>query len=175
VPQAVASAYRPLRLSGLDSRFSLINARAETLDQKPAYRGPFRYRRCLIPSEGFYEWKPEQGAKQPYLIRMRSGQTFALAGLWDHRQYPNGLELATCTIIGAEASSVITRSTAACRWCCPPEVWDTWLDPHQQDIRALRSFLVPCAPEPMDAFSVSRAVNNTRSDEPSLIEPLVGV
>jgi putative SOS response-associated peptidase YedK len=164
----------PLRLSGLDTRFSLINARAETLDQKPAYRGPFRYRRCLIPTEGFYEWKPAQGGKQPYLIRMRSGAPFALAGLWDHWQDPNGSELETCTIIVTQANALIAPIHDRMPVVLPPEVWDIWLDPHQQDIRALRSILVPCASEPMEAFPVSRAVNNTRNDEPSLIEPLVG-
>jgi putative SOS response-associated peptidase YedK len=157
---------------GPDSRFSLINARVETVAEKPAYRGPFRYRRCLIPTEGFYEWKPAQGGKQPYLIRMRSGAPFALAGLWDHWQDPNGSELETCTIIVTEANSVITPIHDRMPVILPPEVWDTWLDPHQQDSRALRSLLVACDPEPMEAFPVSWAVNNTRNDEPSLIEPV---
>jgi putative SOS response-associated peptidase YedK len=161
----------PTWSKGPDSRFSLINARAETLDQKPAYRGPFRYRRCLIPTEGFYEWKPEQGGKRPYLIRMRSGAPFALAGLWDHWQDPNGSELETCTIIVTEANALITPIHDRMPVILLPEVWDTWLDPHQQDSRSLRSLLVPCASEPMEAFPVSRAVNNTRNDEPSLIEP----
>ncbi len=142
-----------------------------TLDQKPAYRGPFRYRRCLIPSEGFYECKPEQGGKQPYLIRMRSGQPFALAGLWDHWQYPNGSELATCTLIVTQANLLITPIHDRMPVVLSPEAWRTWLDPHQQDTRSLQSLLPPCDPALMDAFPVSRAVNNTRNDEPSLVEP----
>jgi len=133
----------PTWSKGPDSRFSLINARAETVDQKPAYRGPFRYRRCLIPTEGFYEWKPERGGKQPYLIRMRSGRPFALAGLWDHWQDPNGSELETCTIIVTEANSVITPIHDRMPVVLPPEAWRTWLDPHQQDTRSLQSLLTP--------------------------------
>jgi len=157
---------------GPDQRFSMINARAETLDQKPAYRGPFRYRRCLIPTEGFYEWKSEQGGKQPYLIRLRSRRPFALAGLWDHWQDPNGSELETCTLIVTDANPLVAPIHDRMPVILPPAVWDTWLDPHQQDSRALRSLLVPFDPASLEAYPVSRAVNNTRIDEPSLIEPV---
>lgn len=163
----------PTWSKGPDHRFTMINARAETLDQKPAYRGPFRYRRCLIPTEGFYEWKPERGGKQPYLIRMRSGWPFALAGLWDHWQDPTGSELETCTLIVTEANALVAPIHERMPVILPSEAWDTWLDPHHQDTRFLRSLLIPCASEAMEAFPVSRAVNNTRYDDASLIEPLV--
>ncbi len=155
---------------GPDARFSMINARAETLDQKPAYRGPFRYRRCLIPTEGFYEWRPERGGKQPYLIRMRSGRPFALAGLWDQWQDPNGSALETCSIIVTDANPLVAPIHDRMPVILPPEIWDSWLDPHQQDTRALRSLLVPCDPSSMETYPVSRAVNNTRNDDSSLIE-----
>ncbi len=157
---------------GADARFSMINARAETVEQKPAYRGPFRYRRCLIPTEGFYEWRPEQGGKQPYLIRMRSGKPFALAGLWDHWQDPNGSELETCSILVTDANPLIAPIHDRMPVILPPEVRDRWLDPHQQDTRALRSLLIAYDPSSLEVYPVSRAVNNTRNDDPSLIEPV---
>jgi len=152
----------------------MINARAETVDQKPAYRGPFRYRRCLIPTEGFYEWKAEKGGKQPYLIRMRSGEPFALAGLWDHWQDPHGSELESCTVIVTDANALIAPVHDRMPVILPKEAWDVWLDPHTPDTAQLKALLRPFDPGLMAAHPVSRAVNNTRNDDPSLIEPLTG-
>jgi len=164
----------PAWSKGPDARFSMINARAETVDQKPAYRGPFRYRRCLIPTEGFYEWRAEKGGKQPYLIRMRSGDPFALAGLWDHWQDPHGSGLETCTVIVTDANALIAPLHDRMPVILPKEAWDVWLDPHTPDTAQLKALLRPFDSGLMAAHPVSRAVNNTRYDDPSLIEPLTG-
>jgi putative SOS response-associated peptidase YedK len=91
---------------GPGSRFSMINAKAETVHGKPAYRGPYRHRSCLVPTEAFYEWQAGASGKQPYAIRMKSREPFMLAGVWDQWLAPNGPPLETCSIIitGANAS-----------------------------------------------------------------------
>lgn len=81
---------------GPDARFSMINARAETVASKPAYRGPFRHRRCLVPANGFFEWKRGSSGKQPYFITLKSSEPFAFAGLWDHWTSPDGSEMESC-------------------------------------------------------------------------------
>jgi putative SOS response-associated peptidase YedK len=88
------------------SSYSLINARAETVAEKPAYRAPFRRRRCLIPANGFYEWKQKGGRKQPYHIRMKDGEPFAFAGLWE-RWEGDGQVIESCSIIATEANNVV--------------------------------------------------------------------
>lgn len=157
---------------GTAAGFALFNARAETVDQKPAFRGPFRYRRCLVPTEGFYEWKAAQEGKQPYLIRMPSGRPFALAGLWDHWQDPNGSPLESCTLLVTEANAWVAPIHDRMPVILPSEVWDLWLDPRQQDSRVLRPLLVPWNGCPLEAYPVSRAVNISRNEGPGLIAPL---
>jgi len=105
---------RPLRWGlvphwsrGPDSRYGMIDARAETVHRKPAYRDPFRSRRCLIPAEAFYEWKPGPGGKQPYAIRMQSRAPFAFAGLWDGWVAPDGTALESCTLIVTDANEML--------------------------------------------------------------------
>jgi putative SOS response-associated peptidase YedK len=157
---------------GPDSRFSMINARAETVIRKPAYRAPFRYRRCLIPTEGFYEWKPEKKYKQPYYIRLRSREPFALAGLWDHWQDAEGNEIESCTIIVTEANALVRTVHDRMPVILPPKRWDAWLDPRNQETADLASHLVPYDAEAMEAVAVSRAVGNPKNEGRSLIEPI---
>ena len=95
-----------------------------------------------------------------------------MAGLWDHWQDPNGSELETCSILVTDANPLIAPIHDRMPVILPPEVWDSWLDPRQQDARALRPLLVPCDAGSMEVYPVSHAVNNTRNDDPSLIEPV---
>ena len=97
----------PAWSKGPDSRFSMINARVETVAQKPAYRNAFRYRRCLLPADGFYEWRSAGGKKQPFVLRPSDGRPLALAGLWEHWQDADGNELASCTILVGEANAQV--------------------------------------------------------------------
>jgi len=98
----------------------LINARAESVNDKPAFRYPMRRRRCLVPADGFYEWKDEGGRKRPFCVRPRDGEPIAFAGLWETWIGPNGEELETAAIITTNASRTSRSCTIACRWSCRP-------------------------------------------------------
>ena len=110
----------------------LINARAETVAEKPAFRGAFRRRRALVPADGFYEWRKREGdrPKQPLLIRRRDGQPFALAGLWEHWRGPEG-EVQTCTIVTTAANVVLAPIHDRMPVILDPASYDRWLDPAQ--------------------------------------------
>lgn len=152
----------------------MINARAETIAEKPAFRRPFRHDRCAVAADGFYEWRrPDsaKGTKQPYFIRLVGDQPFAFAGLWDAWRGPDGT-VETCTIVTTEANSlvapihdrmpVILTGAAIGRWVGAP--------PEQAD--GLRALLVPYDPEAMDAYPVSPRVNRPANDDPACIAPL---
>jgi putative SOS response-associated peptidase YedK len=159
---------------GPDSRFSMINARVETVAQKPAYRSAFRYKRCLIPVDGFYEWRAERAAKQPYVLRPRDGRPLALAGLWEHWQDADGNELESCTILVREANEQVKAVHERMPLIMSPDSFDLWLDIHAQKPQPLETLLaVQQAPE-LEIYPVSRAVNNPRADAGSLLEPLGG-
>lgn len=156
---------------GPDKRFSMINARAETVQQKPAYRGPLRYRRCLVPTEGFYEWKAEGQVKQPYCIRRRDQGILALAGLWDLWLGPDGGELESCTIIVTAANAAVAPVHERMPVILPPERWAEWLDPVRQDASAAAALLVPPDPAGLSVYPVSRRVNRPSNEGPELAEP----
>jgi putative SOS response-associated peptidase YedK len=155
---------------GPDNRYSMINARAETVHQKPAYRGPFRSHRCLIPAEAFYEWKPIPGGKQPYAIRMKSQEPFAFAGLWDGWTAPDGTELETCTIIVTDANRLLRPIHDRMPVILAPQMWDRWLDSSFKGIEELRGMLAPYGAAEMEVFAVSRRVNSPANDGPELLE-----
>jgi putative SOS response-associated peptidase YedK len=147
----------------------MINARAESLHEKPAYRVPFARKRCLVLADGFYEWQHLEKSKRPFFIRLKSCEPFAFAGLWDHWTSAGGEEKRTCTIVTCEPNDLMSqlhnrmpvmldRST----------MWD-WLDPAANPV-ALRALLVPYA-RPMTAHPVSRLVNSPQNDSPECIKP----
>ena len=157
---------------GPDSRFSMINARVETVAQKPAYRTAFRYRRCLIPADGFYEWRAADNAKQPYVLRPRDGVPLAFAGLWEHWQDANGNELESCTILVRAANEQVKTVHERMPVIMTPNSFDLWLNIHAQKPQPLETLLaVQQAPE-LEIYPVSRAVNSPKSDAASLLEPL---
>jgi len=157
---------------GPDSRFSMINARAETVAQKPAYRTAFRYRRCLIPADGFYEWRTAGGAKQPYVLCPRDGVPLAFAGLWEHWQDANGNELESCTILVRAANEQVKTVHERMPVIVTPDSFDLWLDIHAQKPQPLETLLaVQQAPE-LEIYPVSRAVNSPKADAASLLEPV---
>jgi len=170
---------RPLRWGlvphwsrGPDNRYGMINARAEAVHRKPAYRDPFRSRRCLIPAEAFYEWKPGPGGKQPYAIRMRSRAPFAFAGLWDGWVAPDGTTLETCALIVTDANALLQPIHDRMPVILTPALWDRWLDPGFRDLEALRGILAPYDAAEMEAFQVSRRVSSSEHEGSELLEPV---
>ncbi len=160
---------------GIDPRYSMINARAETVHQRPAYRDAFRRRRCLIPAEGFYEWQALPEGKQPHLIRRADCAPFAMAGLWERWRdpaTPDGPALESCTIIVTDANALIAPLHERMPVILPEATHADWLDPGLDDREALRALLRPLSPAGWTAFPVSRAVNNPRNNGPELMEPL---
>ena len=153
----------------------LINARAETLAERPAFRKLVATRRCLVPADGFYEWKPAEtakGFKQPYYVRLASGRPFALAGLWDvWHDRDAGTRLTTCTIITAEPNAVVAALHNRMAVIVRPDDYRRWLDPGPLASDTLAGILRPYPAEAMTAVPVSTAVNNVRADGPDLTRP----
>lgn len=157
---------------GPDSRYSMINARLETVAEKPAYRSALRYRRCLIPADGFYEWRATGNAKQPYVLRARDARPLALAGLWEHWQDANGNEIESCAILVRDANAQVRPIHERMPVMITPESFDLWLDVHQQKPQPVQTLLaVQQAPE-LEIYPVGRAVNSPQNDAYDLIEPL---
>ncbi len=150
----------------------LINARAETLVEKPAFRDAFRRRRCLVLADGFYEWRREGRARVPFRIRRRDGRVFAFAGLWESWRSPEGADIRTFTIITTGANAVVAPVHDRMPVILPREAYDPWLDPRPADLRALTRWLVPCADDLLVADRVSSLVNAATRDEPACIEPV---
>jgi len=150
----------------------LINARGETLAEKPSYRDAFKRRRCLIPATGFYEWKKLDGAKQPYLLRLRDGGPFGFAGLWSAwRDRESGETLESCAIVTTSPNPLAATVHDRMPVILPRERHALWLDAGTTDPATLSPLLVPYPEEEMEAFPVSTRVNNPRNDDPSLVEP----
>ncbi len=149
----------------------MINARAETAAEKPAFRSSFRKRRCIVVADGFYEWKKVAGPKQPYLLRPRGGPLFALAGLWD--RWGRGEEaLETYAILTTEPNGVVAPIHRRMPAVLSPEHWAAWLDPELEDPARVGAMLGPCPEEWIEALPVSTYVNNPANDSPRCVEPL---
>jgi putative SOS response-associated peptidase YedK len=155
---------------GPDSRYSMINARAETVNSKPAYRNAFKHRRCIIPTEGFYEWKGGKGGKSPYLIRREDSAPFAMAGLWERWRSEEGEALESCTIIVTDANELVRDIHDRMPVILAREDYEGWLDPNNKDFERLQAILTPANPERWTMHPVSRQVNSPRNDGPELLE-----
>jgi putative SOS response-associated peptidase YedK len=150
----------------------LINARGETVHEKPSFRSAFKRRRCLIPANGFYEWKREGKTKRPYYIHLKDQALFAFAGLWEVWHSPDGGELRTCTIITTEPNDVVGQLHNRMAVILAPDDYDQWLSPDELPPQALLPLLQPYDASQMDAYEVSTRVNSPTNDDPTLIEPL---
>ena len=150
----------------------MINARAETVAEKPSFRAAFRRRRCLVPATGFYEWRVASGPKQPYNIGMADGGPFAMAGLWEHWTGPDGAAVETCAILTTEANELLRPIHARMPVILAPGDFDLWLDPELTMPELLAPLLRPFDPAVMVAHPVSRHVNNVRNDDPACLEPV---
>lgn len=150
----------------------LINARAETLAEKPAFKYSLTRRRCLIPADGFYEWRKEGNRRVPVYIRRRDGGLFAFAGLWDEWQSPDGSPLRTCTIITTEPNALIATIHNRMPAILKPEHEALWLDPSLKDPTQLLRMLQAYPEAELEAYPVPPRVNNPNSDDPLCIQPL---
>ncbi|MDU0329620.1 SOS response-associated peptidase [Paenibacillus barengoltzii] len=149
---------------------SMINARAESLPDKPAFRKLLTTRRCLIPADGFYEWQQRAGGKQPYRIVMKDGSPFAFAGLYDIWTGPQGNKLATCTIITTEPNSLMAEIHSRMPVILRPEHEAEWLARDNTDTDSLLKLLQPYDAAKMRAYPVSSAVGNVRNNTKELLE-----
>ena len=149
----------------------MINARIETAPEKPSFRKAFKERRCLIPADGFYEWQKTSDGKQPFYIHMEGGSPFAFAGLWESWQDPEGPEVRSCTILTTDPNDLLAPIHNRMPVILHPEDYELWLDPDVQEVDLLSPLLVPYPVDSMEAYPVSRRVNNPANNEPSCIEP----
>jgi putative SOS response-associated peptidase YedK len=150
----------------------MINARAETAAEKPAFRAAFKRRRCLIPATGFYEWQARENGKTPMFIHLKTAPVFAFAGLWEIWHSPQGDEVRSFTIITTEANSFMRSIHDRMPVILHPADYQTWLDSSEVPAEVLRSLLRPFEAADMTAYEVSRMVNRPTADAPELIAPV---
>ncbi|MCC7353120.1 MAG: SOS response-associated peptidase, partial [Anaerolineae bacterium] len=150
----------------------MINARSETVAEKPSFRSAFKSRRCLVPADGFYEWQRQERGKQPFFIRMSEGTPFAIAGLWEHWQGPEGEVIESCTLLTTEANEMMRPLHDRMPVILDPKDYDLWLDPGVQKREILLPLFRPYASEAMIAYPVRPVVNSPANDSPLCIEPL---
>jgi len=156
--------------SSIGSR--MINARAETVAERPSFRSAFRRRRCLIVADGFYEWQKLGTRKQPHYIHVADRKPFAFAGLWEHWEDPGGAPIDSCTIITTEPNEMMAEIHNRMPVILCPSDYGLWLDPDMQDPENVRSLLRAYPAEEMFAYAVSTHVNKPSNDVPACIEPL---
>jgi putative SOS response-associated peptidase YedK len=149
----------------------MINARSETVAEKPSYRRAFKRSRCLILADGFYEWQRTDSGKQPFHIRMQDESPFAFAGLWESWDKGDGLR--SCTIITTEANDLVGEVHNRMPVILHAEDYEMWLDLDFDEREPLTSLLKPYPAETMEAYPVSRRVNKPSNNEPGVVEPAV--
>jgi putative SOS response-associated peptidase YedK len=150
----------------------LINARGESINDKPAYRYAMKRRRCLIPADGFYEWKQGRSGRRPYVVRPKDGRPIAFAGLWETWMGPNGEEMETAAIITTQASRDIAHIHDRMPVIVPPDAFDFWLDCAGADAMTAAAVIAPARPGLLETYEISTAVNHVANDSPELIAPL---
>ena len=147
-----------------------INARAETLLERPLFRDAFARRRCLLPADGFYEWQTHAGRKQPHFIYRRDGGVLALAGLWSTWRHDEEV-LRTCAIITTSANEVVGKLHDRMPVILPEHHWARWLDRAEHDVAELSSLLLPAPDDLLHLHPVSTEVNSVRNNGPELVRP----
>ena len=152
----------------------LINARGETLAEKPSFRGSYRHKRCLILSDGFYEWKTfgSRKTKTPYYIHMQNRKPFAIAGLWDHWESPDGSSIKTCTIITTTPNELMESIHDRMPVILHPRDYAKWLNPAPQTPESLQPLIKPFPADAMTAYPVSTLVNKVTNDTAELVVPV---
>lgn len=150
-----------------------INARAETVASKAAFKDSFARRRCIIPADGFFEWERlDSGGKLPHYIKSEDGAPLALAGLWASWRDPAGERITTCTIITTKPNDLVEPLHDRMPVVLTREAWEDWLDPDYGDDSGLRALLAPPPSAGMTQYAVSSLVNDVKNNYPECIEPL---
>jgi putative SOS response-associated peptidase YedK len=148
----------------------MINARSETLEEKPAFRSAFKLRRCLVPASGFYEWEVVGGKKIPRYFRLRGGAPMVFAGLWESWRAPDGASVESCTILTTCANSLVEPLHQRMPVILARGDFATWLDGNPGDPGGLKRLLRPYPAEGMEGWTVSTLANSVKNDHPELIE-----
>ncbi len=151
----------------------MINARVETLAEKPSFRDALKTRRCLVLADGFFEWHETEKGKPraPYYVRMKSRRPFTFAGLWSSWRAPSGEDILTCTIVTGSPNALVSTIHHRMPVIIPEGLRDVWLDPENEDVEGLLEILRPIAAEEMEMHPVTRRVNSAANDDPACIEP----
>jgi putative SOS response-associated peptidase YedK len=161
--------------------FSTINAKAESIETKPAFREAFRRRRCLVAIDSFYEWQKrggdelggdKRGDKQPYAVALAEGRLMALAGLWENWRSPDGEWLRSCTIVTTAANDLLAPLHDRMPVILDRPAWPAWLGEAAADAERLKALLVPYPAERMVIWPVSKRVGNVKNKDPGLVEPV---
>jgi putative SOS response-associated peptidase YedK len=148
----------------------LINARSETVTEKPSFREAFKRRRCIIPADGFYEWQRTGGRKQPFFFHMRDDRPFGFAGLWDRWQSPEGEVIESCTILTTEANEVLRPVHDRMPVILHPETYELWLEDDMRKVGLREELLQPFPASEMASYPVSTSINSPRNQGEKLIE-----
>jgi putative SOS response-associated peptidase YedK len=151
----------------------IINARCETVAKKPGFRTAFQRRRCLIPVDGFFEWRKIGRARQPYLIRMRDHMPYALAGLWERCETDPSGPVETCTVLTTNSNSLVAPLHDRMPVIIAREHFDAWLDPATVDYEKLKPLLQPYPAEKMETIPVNKRVNDVKNDDPDCVAQVV--
>jgi putative SOS response-associated peptidase YedK len=154
--------------------YKMLNARSETIADKPAYREAFKSRRCLIPADGFYEWKTEGKAKQPFHFGMKDDGIFALAGIWERWKDPKGSMLETCSILTTSPNALMEGIHDRMPVIVRPDDYDLWLDPGYKNTEGLAELLKPYDASVMKRYAVSTRVNSVKFDDPECAASIEG-
>jgi len=151
----------------------MINARGETLREKPSFRSAYRRRRCLVLADGYYEWQRTASAKQPYFISFADGEPFGMAGLWESWRDPaSGEPLQSCCIVTTTPAESVAQVHDRMPVIVAPADHDEWLDPRNEAVDRLDRLLAPCGAPGLQAVAVGRRVNDARNQGPDLVAPL---
>ncbi len=150
----------------------MINARAETAAERPAFRDAFRHRRCLVPADGFFEWAAGPAPRQPYYIRLADRSLFAIAGLFERWRSEDGEILESCTLLTTDANAPVAALHARMPVILPESHWDEWLDPARREPSGLAALLRPWPDDGVALEPVSARVNDVRIDDAACIAPV---
>lgn len=150
----------------------MINARSETAAEKPSFRAAMKYRRCLVPADGFYEWQKLPGGKQPMFIHRPDHAPFAIAGLWERWTSPDGSLIESCTLLTTSPNAMMANLHNRMPVILDPADYDMWLDAGHVKPDDAQHLLRPCPDEWLTAYPVSTVVNNARNEVAACVEPL---